>query len=98
MCVGSARRKYYHPAAWAARRWLCCDAERRLAQGCALAEIWTLLEPLGPLSLQDKCISKEVARTYLYIHIHLLKILVMYSENAFWTKLFNVNNQFKQIQ
>ncbi|CAB3228436.1 unnamed protein product [Arctia plantaginis] len=61
VCVGSARRKYYHPAAWAARRWLCCDAERRLAQGCALAEIWPLLEPLGPLSIQDKCISKKVA-------------------------------------
>lgn len=46
VCAGSLRRSHYHPGAWSARRWSCCDNERRLAPGCSLAEIWTFVEPL----------------------------------------------------
>ncbi|KAI8440310.1 hypothetical protein MSG28_001659 [Choristoneura fumiferana] len=46
VCVVSGRpRARYHPAAWAARRWACCDAERRSAPGCALAAVWPLPDP-----------------------------------------------------
>ncbi|XP_059061842.1 tyrosine-protein kinase Btk29A isoform X1 [Achroia grisella] len=45
VCVCKVRRTRYHPAAWSARRWSCCDAERRSAPGCALATLWPLPEP-----------------------------------------------------
>ncbi|KAM3968137.1 tyrosine-protein kinase Btk29A isoform 1-T1 [Aphomia sociella] len=44
VCGCKVRRTRYHPAAWSARRWSCCDAERRSAPGCALATLWPLLE------------------------------------------------------
>ncbi|CAK1578458.1 unnamed protein product [Parnassius mnemosyne] len=45
VCVANARRARYHPAAWCARRWGCCQDERRAAPGCALATFWPLPEP-----------------------------------------------------
>ncbi|XP_053599836.1 tyrosine-protein kinase Btk isoform X1 [Plodia interpunctella] len=45
VCIHNVRRALYHPAAWSARRWACCDGERRSASGCALAAVWPLPEP-----------------------------------------------------
>ncbi|CAH2062849.1 unnamed protein product, partial [Iphiclides podalirius] len=45
VCVSNGRRARYHPAAWCARRWGCCQDERRSAPGCALATFWPLPEP-----------------------------------------------------
>ncbi|KAJ8725070.1 hypothetical protein PYW07_016028 [Mythimna separata] len=44
VCTITGRRSRYHPAAWSARRWSCCDAERRAAPGCAAADLWTVIE------------------------------------------------------
>lgn len=45
VCILNERRAQYHPGVWAARRWSCCDAEKRAAPGCALAAVWPLPEP-----------------------------------------------------
>ncbi|XP_028039142.1 tyrosine-protein kinase Btk29A [Bombyx mandarina] len=45
VCVCNSRRSQYHPAVRSARRWPCCDAERRSAPGCALTAVWPLPEP-----------------------------------------------------
>lgn len=50
VCATNCRRARYHPASWSTRRWACCGAERRAAQGCALAAIWPLPEPDLPIS------------------------------------------------
>ncbi|KAH9632768.1 hypothetical protein HF086_012103 [Spodoptera exigua] len=63
VCTVSGRRSRYHPGAWSARRWSCCDAERRSAPGCAVADLWTLIESdldlLAPP--QDNRLSNDVA-------------------------------------
>ncbi|XP_045459588.1 tyrosine-protein kinase Btk29A [Melitaea cinxia] len=53
LCISNTRRARYHPEVWSARRWACCDAERRSAPGCALASIWPLPEPDLELILQE---------------------------------------------
>ncbi|CAH0721642.1 unnamed protein product, partial [Brenthis ino] len=53
VCISNTRRGRYHPAVWSARRWVCCDAERRSAPGCALAAVWPLPEPDLELILQE---------------------------------------------
>ncbi|XP_050672649.1 tyrosine-protein kinase Btk29A isoform X1 [Leptidea sinapis] len=55
VCVSSvvARRARYHPGVWSARRWACCDAERRSGPGCALTAVWPLPEPDLQLLLRD---------------------------------------------
>ncbi|XP_034825105.1 tyrosine-protein kinase Btk isoform X1 [Maniola hyperantus] len=53
LCISNTRRVRYHPAVWAARKWTCCDAERRSAPGCALAAGWPLPEPDFELILHD---------------------------------------------
>ncbi|XP_035431281.1 tyrosine-protein kinase Btk29A isoform X3 [Spodoptera frugiperda] len=62
VCAVSGRRSRYHPGAWSARRWSCCDAERRSAPGCADADLWTLIE--SDLDLltppQDNRLSNDV--------------------------------------
>ncbi|XP_063823334.1 tyrosine-protein kinase Btk isoform X1 [Ostrinia nubilalis] len=54
VCVYKVRRSRYHPGAWCARRWACCDAERRSAPGCQLAADWPLPEPQIELLVQEK--------------------------------------------
>ncbi|KAF9824240.1 hypothetical protein SFRURICE_019920 [Spodoptera frugiperda] len=65
VCAVSGRRSRYHPGAWSARRWSCCDAERRSAPGCADADLWTLIE--SDLDLltppQDNRLSNDVTRS-----------------------------------
>ncbi|CAK1551865.1 unnamed protein product [Leptosia nina] len=53
VCISNTRRARYHPAVWAARRWSCCDAERRSAPGCALTAVWPLPEPDLQLILHE---------------------------------------------
>ncbi|XP_050342212.1 tyrosine-protein kinase Btk29A isoform X1 [Nymphalis io] len=53
ICISNTRRARYHPEVWSARRWACCDAERRSAPGCALTAIWPLPEPELELIIQD---------------------------------------------
>ncbi|XP_049864893.1 tyrosine-protein kinase Btk29A isoform X2 [Pectinophora gossypiella] len=45
VCISNERRAVYHPGVWAARRWSCCDAEKRAAPGCLPASLWPLPEP-----------------------------------------------------
>ncbi|XP_072941985.1 tyrosine-protein kinase Btk isoform X1 [Epargyreus clarus] len=54
LCTLNSRRARYHPALWTARRWSCCDAERRSAPGCALAAVWPLPEADLELILSDQ--------------------------------------------
>lgn len=56
VCNINGRRSRYHPAVWAARRWACCDAERRSALGCNLADVWPLpeFEPDEVEAIQEK--------------------------------------------
>ncbi|CAG4940988.1 unnamed protein product [Colias eurytheme] len=54
VCISNSRRARYHPAVWSARRWACCDAERRSAAGCALTAVWPLPEPDLQLILHDQ--------------------------------------------
>ncbi|XP_047522572.1 tyrosine-protein kinase Btk29A isoform X1 [Pieris napi] len=53
VCISNTRRARYHPAVWSARRWACCDAERRSAPGCALTAVWPLPEPDLQLILHE---------------------------------------------
>lgn len=65
VCVCNARRTRYHPSAWCARRWACCDAERRSAPGCQVAADWPLPEPqLELLVQQEKKPPNDVPRVY----------------------------------
>ncbi|XP_013174985.1 PREDICTED: tyrosine-protein kinase Btk29A isoform X1 [Papilio xuthus] len=48
VCVSNSRRARYHPATWCARRWGCCQDERRSAPGCSLTTFWPLPEPPEP--------------------------------------------------
>ncbi|XP_038213045.1 tyrosine-protein kinase Btk29A isoform X1 [Zerene cesonia] len=54
VCISNSRRARYHPAVWSARRWACCDAERRSAPGCALTAVWPLPEPDLQLILHEQ--------------------------------------------
>ncbi|CAG9563056.1 unnamed protein product [Danaus chrysippus] len=53
VCISNTRRARYHPAVYSARRWWCCDAERKTAPGCSLASLWPLPEPDLELILQE---------------------------------------------
>lgn len=66
VCKLNGRRSRYHPAVWSARRWSCCDAERRSALGCALADVWPLPEfELDQVSLpEEHRITSELPRKW----------------------------------
>ncbi|RVE49506.1 hypothetical protein evm_005847, partial [Chilo suppressalis] len=61
LCVCNTRRPLYHPGAWSARRWACCDAERRSAPGCQLATVWPLPEPQLEILVQKENTINDVA-------------------------------------
>jgi hypothetical protein len=64
VCVCNVRRPRYHSGAWCARRWACCDAERRSAPGCQLATVWPLPEPQLEILVQNENAPNDVAREY----------------------------------
>ncbi|CAG9792040.1 unnamed protein product [Diatraea saccharalis] len=62
LCVCNTRRPRYHPGAWSARRWACCDGERRSAPGCQIATIWPLPEPQLEILVQKEKPVNDVTR------------------------------------
>lgn len=105
VCVVSGRpRARYHPAAWAARRWACCDAERRSAPGCALAAVWPLpdshfeiIEPKDIWSvIKDNRTVDNVTSEYCFVLI-LVTIKSIKSFQSRYTQYFIVTSQSQRV-
>ncbi|KAI5641131.1 BTK motif domain-containing protein [Phthorimaea operculella] len=67
VCISNERRAQYHPGVWAARRWSCCDAEKRAAAGCVLASVLDLNQRPSPsvlvMPLPRATVAQFVAST-----------------------------------